>query len=43
MEFRRAIVDELGYVMYWCSELADNEIDEILASHEEWNIKCIEC
>ena len=43
MEFRSAIVDELGYVMYWCDELQDkDQIECILNSHPEWSKKCIE-
>ena len=43
MEFRSAIVDELGYVMYWCDELQEeNQIEGILNSHPEWSGKCIE-
>ena len=43
MEFRSAIVDELGYVMYWCGELQDEyQIKCILNSHHEWSRKCIE-
>ena len=43
MEFRSAIVDELGYVMYWCDELQDeDQIECILNSHPEWSRKCIE-
>ena len=43
MEFRSAIVDELGCVMYWCDELQDeDQIECILNSHPEWSRKCIE-
>ena len=43
MEFKSAIVDELGCVMYWCDELQDeNQIECILDNHPEWNRKCIE-
>ena len=43
MEFRSAIVDELGCVMYWCDELQDeDQIERILNSHPEWSRKCIE-
>ena len=43
MEFRSAIVDELGYAMYWCDELQDEyQIECILNSHPEWSRKCIE-
>ena len=40
--YKRAIVDELGYVMYWCSELSDKEIMRILAEYPEATIKCVE-
>lgn len=42
LEFRTAIVDELGEVMYWCDELSQNEVEEILDNHVEWKKKCIE-
>lgn len=43
MEFRTAIIDELGHVMFWCDELQDKDhIEYILDSHPEWNRKCIE-
>lgn len=42
MEFRRAIVDELGMIMYWCSDLTEDEQNDILYYHPEWSIKCIE-
>ena len=43
MEFRTAIVDELGCVMFWCDELQDGEqIETILHSHPEWNVETIE-
>lgn len=43
MEFRTAIVDELGHIMFWCDELQDeDQIECILNSHPEWNRKCIE-
>lgn len=42
MEFRIAIVDELGYVMYWCDELqGEEQIECILDAHPEWKRKCI--
>lgn len=40
--YRRAIVDELGCVMFWCDELKNEQIECILDSHNEWMIKCIE-
>lgn len=42
MEFRSAIVDECGTVMYWRSELTFQEEIEILDSHPEWSIVCVE-
>lgn len=42
MEFRTAIVDELGWVMFWCSDLTEEEKLNILYDHPEWSIKCIE-
>ncbi len=43
MEFRSAIVDETGWVMFWCDELQNQEqIECILESHPEWSCKCIE-
>ena len=43
MEFRTAIVDETGLVMFWCDELQDEEqVECILNSHPEWRIECIE-
>lgn len=41
-EFKMAIVDELGDVMYWCNELAETEIEEILDAHPEWKRTFIE-
>ena len=41
--YRSAIVDELGYVMFWCDELqGEEQIECILESHPEWSRKCIE-
>ena len=42
LEYRSAIVDECGYVMYWCSELSKEEIVRILDNHPEWTIRGIE-
>ena len=43
MEFRSAIVDELGCVMFWCDELqGEEQIECILDSHPEWSIQYIE-
>lgn len=40
--YRRAIVDELGVVMFWCSELSDNQIKNILVEYPECSIRCVE-
>lgn len=43
MEYRTAIVDEVGYVMFWCDELQDkDQIECILNGHPEWTLQCIE-
>ena len=42
IEFKTAIVDELGEVMYWCDELTQDEIKNILNNHTEWKQKCVE-
>lgn len=43
LKFKSAIVNELSAIVYWCENLTDNEIDEILVNHPEWRIACIEC
>lgn len=41
--YRRAIVNELGYVMFWCDELKnDKQIHCILNEYPEWSVRCIE-
>lgn len=41
--YRSAIVNELGYVMFWCNELqGDEQIECILNNHPEWSVKCVE-
>jgi hypothetical protein len=43
MEFRSAIVNELGQVMFWCDELqGEEQIECILDGHPEWSRKCIQ-
>ena len=43
MRFRTAIVDETGWVMFWCDELQDAEqIECILEGHPEWSVRAIE-
>ena len=42
MEYRSAIVDETGWVMFWCDELQDeSQIECILNSNPKWTKKCI--
>mgnify|MGYP007038281378 CR=1 FL=1 len=41
MEYRSAIVDECGDIVYWCDESTREEIDECLAQHPEWRERCI--
>lgn len=43
IEFKSAIVDELGDIVCWCANLSDEEIEEILTNHIEWRKTCIEC
>lgn len=43
MEYRSAIVDELGYLVAYCSELDADEQERILEEHPEYEIRCIEC
>ncbi len=43
MEFRTAIVDECGCVIFWCDELQGNDqIECILDGHPEWSVETIE-
>ena len=41
LEFKSAIVDECGFIVRWCENLSNIEINEILTNHPEWNITCI--
>ena len=43
MEYRTAIVDELGWVMWWCDELpgGEDQIETILESHPEYSRETI--
>ena len=41
-EYRSAIVDELGAIMYWCDDLSEAEIYNILIEHPEWERRCID-
>lgn len=40
--YKSAIVDELGEVMYWCSDLTKEEVYQILCDHPEWDCDLIE-
>lgn len=43
MEFRTAIVDETGCVMFWVDTLqGDDQVEAILAAHPEWSCVAIE-
>ena len=42
IEYRRSIVDECGEVRYWCKDMSNEEIYDILKSHPEWKKDCIE-
>lgn len=39
--YARVIVNELGEIEEYVSDLTGAEVDEILADHPEWSIKCI--
>jgi hypothetical protein len=41
-EYRSAILDEVLCVRYWCDQLTDEQVDEILENHPEWRIMCVE-
>lgn len=43
MEYRSAIVDELGNLVAWCCELSESEKERILDDHPEYTISCIPC
>ena len=43
MEFRTAIVDETGCVMFWVDTLqGDDQVEAILVAHPEWSCVAIE-
>ena len=41
MNFRMAIVDECGDVVYWMDELTKDETLQALEDHPEWQMKPI--
>ena len=41
MEYKTAIIDECGKVMFWCIDMSDEEVDEVLDIHPEWRVQCI--
>lgn len=41
MEYRTAILDELGYLVAWCSEITDDEKVIILEEHPEYYISTV--
>ena len=42
MEFRSAIVDELGHFISWCDDLSEETVDEYLEMHPECRRICLE-
>lgn len=40
--YKSAIVNECNEIKYWCECMTDRAINEILASHPEWHVSCIE-
>lgn len=40
--YRSAIVDELGEVMHWCSDLTSEQVYQIMCDHPEWTCDLIE-
>lgn len=39
--YSRVIVNELGEIEEYVSDLTGAEVEEILGEHPEWKIKCI--
>lgn len=40
--YRRAVVDELGYVVKWCDEFKKEcEMEKFINEHIEYTIKCV--
>lgn len=42
LEYKSAIIDELGEIVAWCNEFTESEIEEILENHTEYSIRCIQ-
>ena len=41
--YRRAVVDELGQMVKWCSDFKNEcEIEKLLSEHIEYTIRCVE-
>ena len=43
MEYRSAIVDELGNLVAYCSDLTEGEKNHILDEHPEYSYGCVAC
>lgn len=43
MNYRTAIVDELGELVAYCSEISDDEKCKILIEHPEYTVQTIPC
>lgn len=42
-EYRSAIVDELGYLVAYLSDISESEKNRILENHPEYSISCVRC
>lgn len=43
IKYETAIVDETGWVMFWCKDLQGwEQVETILCSHPEWSIRTID-
>ncbi len=42
MEYKSAIVDELGYVVAFCENLAKQQIEEYLFNHPEHSVRLVD-
>lgn len=41
MEYKTAVVDECGTVLYWVEEIGRYEAEQLVKDHPEWSIKAI--